>query len=126
MRNAQKRKALAKAASGQRFIATAPIIIVGVSLNPDYVMSSGVPAYAMDVAIAIDHMTLAAVEEGLGTCWIGSFNQEEVKKILNIPEQYKVVALFPLGIPYDEPGIKSRKKLKELVCYEEFSEEEKK
>lgn len=122
VRNSQKRKELAKAAAGQRFIAKAPVIIAAVSLNPEHLMSNGVPAYAVDVAIALDHMTLAAVEEELGTCWIGAFSQEDVKKILNIPESYKVVALLPLGSPYDEPGVKSRKKLKELVCYENFSE----
>lgn len=118
----EKRKALAKAASEQRFIAEAPVIIVAVSLNPKHLMSSGVPAYAADLAIAIDHMTLAAVQEELGTCWIGAFNQDEVKRILNIPAQYKVAALLPLGTPYDEPGVKSRKSLKELVCYENFSD----
>jgi len=122
VRDEETRKELARAASDQRFIAEAPVIIVGVSLNPEYLLSSGVPAYAVDVAIAIDHMTLAAVEEGLGTCWIGAFNQEEVKKILNIPPQYKVVALLPLGTPYDEPGVKTRKSLKELVCYDKFSD----
>lgn len=117
-----KRKALAKTASEQRFIAEAPVIIAAVSLNPKHLMSSGVPAYAVDLAIVLDHMTLAAVEEELGTCWIGAFNQEEVKRILSIPKNYKVVALLTLGTPYDEPGVKSRKNIKDLVCYEEFSE----
>ena len=122
VKDKSKRKKLALAASEQRFILEAPVIIVAVSLNPEHMMDSGVPAYAMDLAVAVDHMTLAAVEEGLGTCWIGAFSQEEIKRILNIPEKYKVAALLPLGVPYDEPGIKSRKKLKELVCYEQFSE----
>ena len=122
VKNGPKRKELAKAASDQRFIAKAPVIIAAVSLNPEHLLSSGVPAYALDLAIALDHMTLAAVEEGLGTCWIGAFSQEEVKQVLDIPEKYKVVALLPLGVSYDEPGVKSRKKLKELVCDEDFSE----
>jgi len=122
VKDAKKRKNLAQAASSQRFIAQAPVIIAAVSLNPEYLMESGVPTYALDLAIALDHMTLAAVEEGLGTCWIGSFFQEEVKNILNIPAQYKVVALLAIGIPDEEPSPKSRKKLNELVCYEDFSE----
>lgn len=122
VKDAKKRKDLAQAASSQRFIAQAPVIIVAVSLNPEYLIESGVPTYALDLAIALDHMTLAAVEEGLGTCWIGSFSQEEIKKVLNIPAQYKVAALLPIGIPDEEPSPKSRKKLDELVCYEDFSE----
>jgi len=121
VKDAQKRKALSKAAAGQKFIAEAPIIIVAVSLNPEHLMSSGIPACPVDIAIAIDHMTLAAVEEKLGTCWIGAFSQEEVKKILDVPKQCKVIILLPLGVPYEEPGVKSRKNLKELVCYEKFS-----
>ena len=122
VRDAGKRKALAKAASEQRFIAEAPLIIAAVSLKPESLMDCGVPAYAVDLAIAFDHITLAAAAEGLGTCWIGSFSQEEVKDILEVPEQYKVVALLSLGTPYDEPGVKSRKTLKDLVRYENFSE----
>ena len=122
MKDAKKRKELAEAASGQKFIAQAPVIIIAVSLNPGHLMGSEVPAYAMDLAIALDYMTLAAVEEGLGTCWIGAFSQEKVKKVLNIPDTYKVAALLSLGIPDEEPSVKSRKKLEELVCYEEFSE----
>ena len=118
------KKEISRASSGQRFITEAPVVIVAVSLNPGDMMSSGVPAYAVDLAIAVDHMTLAAVEEGLGTCWIGAFSQEDVKRILKIPVEFKVVALLPLGVPRDMPGIKSRKKIDELVCYETFSETE--
>jgi nitroreductase len=122
VKNASTRKALSKAAMGQKFVAGAPVIIAAVSLNPESVMECEVPQYPVDVAIAIDHMTLAAVEEGLGTCWIGAFNQDEVKKILKIPAKYKVVALLPLGVPYDEPGPKSRRTLREIVCQEQFEE----
>lgn len=114
-------KEIFRAASGQKFIAEAPIVIAAVALNPEALMSSGVPAYAVDLAIAVDHMTLAAVEEGLGTCWIGAFSQEDVKRILKIPEEFKVIVLLPLGVPRDIPGIKSRKKINELVSYESFS-----
>lgn len=122
VRDKNKRKALSKAANGQKFVATAPMIIAAVSLNPETVMSCGTPQYPVDVAIAVDHITLAAVEEGLGTCWIGAFNQDEVKNILNIPEQYRVVVLLTIGVPYEEPSPKSRKSLAELVCKEEFFE----
>lgn len=122
VKDKKKRKALAEAASGQRFIVQAPVIIVAVALNPEHLLSSSVPAYALDLAIAFDHMSLAAVEEGLGTCWIGAFNQKEVKKVLNIPDQYKVAVLLPIGVPDDLPAPKSRKSMEELICHETFSE----
>lgn len=122
IKDLKKRKQLAEAARSQSFIAEAPIIIAAVALNPEKVMSCEVPAYAINLTIAVDHMTLQACEEGLGTCWIGAFSQEEVKKILDIPEQYKVVALLPLGFPADSPRPKIRKSLEEIVCYEKFNE----
>jgi len=122
VREKEKKKEVARVCSEQRFIAEAPVIIVGVSTNPEHILSSGVPAYPADVAIAIDHMTLAAVEEGFGTCWVGSFSQEDLKSALGVPKEYKIVALFPLGAPYDDPGIKSRKSIKDLFCYEKFSD----
>ena len=54
-------------------------------------MSCDVPSYAVDLAIAIEHIVLAAVDEGLGTCWIGAFSQENARRILGIPDKYKVV-----------------------------------
>jgi len=122
VRDEARRQKISKAASNQNFIAEAPVVIAAVGLNPNHIMHCGVPSYAVDLAIAVDHMTLAAAEENLGTCWIGDFSQEEVKKILNIPEKYKVVALLPLGFPADKPKVKLRRPLKEIVCYETFTE----
>jgi len=120
VKDPQSREKLARAAANQSFVGEAPVIIVAVALQPEYVMRCGVPSYPVDLAIAVDHMTLSAVDEGLGTCWIGAFYQDEVRKILNIPEKYKVVALLPLGFPADKPGSKFRKPLEEMVCYESF------
>ncbi len=122
VRDKERIKKLTKAAN-QSFIEKAPIIVVGVSLKPEVDMSSGVPAYSVDLAIALDHMTLEAVEQGLGTCWIGAFYQQEVKKILGIPEKYKVAAMLTLGVPYDDsPRPKSRKSVAQLVCKDKFTE----
>jgi nitroreductase len=118
----QLRKELARKGTSESFIGAAPVIIVAVALDPEYVMSGGVPAHPVDIAIALDHMTLVAVEEGLGTCWVGAFYQERVKQILGIPEKYKVVALLSLGYPADSPRKKFRKPLEEIVCYDSFSE----
>lgn len=115
------RKKLAEAANDQSFIGEAAVVIVAVGLYPGRIMSCGIPGDPVDVAIAIDHITLAAVEEGLGTCWIGAFSQEKVSQVLQIPDSCKVIGLLPLGYPADTACPKSRKSLEEIVCYEKFS-----
>ena len=122
VKDTQKKKKLAEAALNQDFIAEAPVVIAAVSLNPEAQSTSGVPAYAVDLAIAVDHMTLQAVEEDLGTVWIGAFDQEKVKNILEIPKNYKVVILLPLGFPTNKPGSKIRKTIEEIVSFEKFKE----
>ncbi|MCL0035795.1 nitroreductase family protein [Thermodesulfovibrionales bacterium] len=117
----ETRKRLAEAANNQYFVGEAPVVIAAVGLHPEKVMSCGIPADPVDVAIAIDHMTLAAVEEGLGTCWIGAFSQEKVCKILEVPSSFRVIELLTLGYPADSPPTKVRKSLPEIVCYEKFS-----
>jgi nitroreductase len=89
----------------------------------DYVMTCGQLTYPIDVAIAVDHMTLAAVEEGLGTCWIGAFYEDKVKEILGVPQTVRVVALLPLGYPAEPAKMaqavsKPRKPLEEIVVYD--------
>ena len=81
-------------------------------------MSCGNSAALIDVAIAVDHMALKAVEEGLGTCWVGAFHQDEAREILGLPKDANIVALLALGYPADEPRSKSRKILAEIVCHE--------
>jgi nitroreductase len=78
----------------------------------------------VDIAIAMDHMTLAATETGLGTCWIGAFKAQEAKKVLMLPEYIDPIAFTPLG--YFTPDIvnKSRKKIEELVHWEFFGGKE--
>jgi nitroreductase len=61
--------------------------------------------YLVDVAIALEHLILAATAFGLGTCWIGGFEENKVKQLLNIPENYRVVAMTALGYPADKEGI---------------------
>ncbi|MEC9488147.1 MAG: nitroreductase family protein, partial [Halanaerobium sp.] len=87
----------------------------------EYIMMCEIPSYPVDLAIAVDHITLAAVEEGLGTCWIGAFNQQEARNILEVPDYYQIVTLLPVGYPADTPGRKSRKPLEEITDYETFT-----
>lgn len=124
VREPEARKALVPLCEGQRFVSEAPIIIVAVGKNINYNRGGYMGDYAMivDVSIAVDHLTLAARAEGLGTCWIGSFRNNELKKHLEIPEGHEVVALTPLGYPVGEPFTKTdnRLPLEELICEERW------
>jgi nitroreductase len=114
------REKLMKAAKNQTFVAEAPVVIAACAETDDHVMSCGQLCYPIDVAISMDHMTLKAVEEGLGTCWIGAFYADEVKQILGIPEDTHVVELLTLGYPEDVPPPRARKFLNEIVHYEKW------
>jgi len=120
VRNKETKKKLAKAAFGQSFIAEAPVIIVACGTEPKAIMGCGQPAYTVNVSIACAFMILQAYELGLGTCWMGAFKEDETKKILNVPEHVRVVAMTPLGYPNEPPSEKSRKRLNEIVCYEKY------
>jgi nitroreductase len=120
-RDGKVRGELAKAA-GQEFIGKAPVVIAVVGLTPQAVMRCGIPTDPVDCAIAIDHMTLAAVAEGLGTCWIGSFDQGACRKVLAVPETARIIELLPMGYPAGPAKTeKPRKGAAEVVCRDRFS-----
>jgi len=109
---------LAEAAKGQSFVEEAPVVIVACGTG-DHVMTCGEKCYPIDVAVAVDHMTLTAIELGLGTCWVGAFYQDKVKELLNIPADVNVVALLSLGYPRAEgPNEKTRREFSESVAFE--------
>lgn len=115
------RAKLSEAAKGQRSVAEAPVVIACCAATVDYVMTCGQLAYPIDVAIAVDHITLIAAEMGIGSCWIGAFYEDKVKKILNIPDEIRVVELLTLGYAAGtKPLAKRRLSLKEIVRYEKW------
>ena len=120
VQDAKTRKKLVPAAYNQAFVGEAPVVIACCAGNAEYIMRCGQTAYPIDVAIAIDHMTLQAVEEGLGTCWIGSFYEDQVKAVLNIPDNVRVVELLVLGYPADKPKPKNREPLDNIACYDKW------
>jgi len=84
-------------------------------------MSNGEHAYAIDLAIALDHMSLEAASLGLGTCWIGAFYQDQVKEILGVPEEVRIVSLMSVGYPKELGNKKGRKLLSEIICYNKYN-----
>jgi nitroreductase len=116
------RQKLVPAANNQAFVGEAPVVIVCCAIKTDYTMRCGHLAYPIDLAIAIEHMALQAVEEGLGTCWIGSFYEDQVKSILGIPDAIRVVELLTLGYPRDAAPTapKNRLSLDEIVCQDRW------
>lgn len=78
----------------------------------------------IDAAIATDHMTLAATQQGLATCWVCNFDKEKTSKLLNLPEYIEPIAILPLGYPADSADVnrheKKRKKITDIVFYEKY------
>jgi len=74
----------------------------------------------VDVAIAMDHLVLAATNAGLGTCWVAAFDPDAAREVLGLPEGVEPIAFTPLGYPADRPKPKSRKALSELVRYDNW------
>jgi len=114
------RARLAQAASQQAFVGEAPIIIVACATRQS-IMSCGQPRHTVDLSIAMSFMILQATELGLGTCWIGAFDEGEVKSILGIPESVRVVAITPLGYPAMATRPRPRKNMAEVVCYDRYA-----
>ncbi|MEM3627369.1 MAG: nitroreductase family protein [Candidatus Bathyarchaeia archaeon] len=119
----EKREKLAGSCRYAKFLSESPIVIVGCGdqkASPKW--------YMVDVAIAMQNMVLTATSEGLGTCWVGSFNEGEVKEMLKIPENFKIVALLAVGYPrekFDFQGkilklARKRKHMKEIVSFGEY------
>jgi nitroreductase len=105
-----------KLAGRSGWAAEAPVMIVGVA---DPVASPS--WYLNDMGIAFEHVVLTATSLGLGTCWMGQTRRDaEVKEILGIPDEFRVIALTPLGEPDEIPGLKDRKSLEEIVSWEKF------
>lgn len=108
------------AAPHQQFLKQAQIIIAACALNPAYVLRCGHPAYLIDLAIVLDHVALQAVREGLGSCWIGSFDENKAKSVLKVPDPVRIVELMSLGY-YDRlPDPRERKPIQDLYKWESW------
>jgi len=114
------RKKLIPACKNQKFVGEAPVVIAGCGTNLEHIMSNREHAYSIDLAIALDHMSLEAASLGLGTCWIGAFYQDQVKELLDVPENVRIVSLMPVGYPKELGNKTGRKPLSEIICYNKY------
>ncbi len=115
VQNADRKKTLAEAADNQTFMNDAAAIVVAVG-DPEV----STRWHEKDTMIALEHMVLAATALGYGTCWIGAFDEDAVKRLLKIPAKMKVVALLPIGIPGEKPASRPRKAIPEIFFKEEW------
>lgn len=116
--NEKIKMALSQAALNQDFIAEAPLVVVGCTddrISQRY-GERGRNLYAIcDVSASIQNLMLEAAELGLGTCWVGAFDEEEVSEILNLPENLRPIAIIPVGYPAEKPSPPKRKEVEEVI-----------
>lgn len=124
VRDEDRKKALARAALNQMFIAEAPVVIIVCANIPRtavYYGERGRSLYCIqDTAAAIQNMLLMAYWLGYGTCWVGAFDEERVRKILKLPPDARPVAIIPLGKPAEKPRPPPRYPLERVVHVEEY------
>lgn len=131
IKNKETIEKIAKTSLINRWLKTAPLIIIACADPTESGTHNNIDYYTVDVSIAFEHLILAATDAGLGACWLGDFNEEKIKETLEIPKRIRVVALTPLGYPADKKGIiattvkiitnrEKRKSLDEIVHYEHW------
>jgi nitroreductase len=100
-----------------RFVKDAPVVIVGCAdVNS---LLTGKWAI-VDATISMQNMVIASWTLGVGSCWLGDFNEKKVKELLRIPDKWKVVALVTLGYPDEQPKQKKKKSFEEMFSYNTF------
>jgi len=119
VRDGKTKVRLAEAANNQMFLSKAGVIIIACS-NNEYVMAGGQAVGPIDVAIALEHISLQATELGLGTCWIGSFKEEKVREVAGIPDDIQIIELMGLGYPADKRKEPKRQAIEDILCYDKW------
>ncbi len=115
----KKKHQLVVAANNQMFIANAGAILIACS-NTKEKMRCGQSIGPIDVAIALEHISLQATRLQLATCWIGSFYPDKVRPIVGIPEDIDIIELMAVGYPADSPKEPKREPMEKIVCYEKW------
>lgn len=123
--------AVAKTTIINRWLKSAPVLIIACADPLESGTHNQMEYFLVDVSIAMEHIVLAATDVGLGTCWIGDFNEQKIKNLLQIPKRIRVVTLTPLGYSAGTRGIvqriiqiftkgSKRKSLEEIIHYEKW------
>lgn len=124
IRDAGMRERLGATYNRKWFMEAPVVLVICGDHHAGWKRSDGKDHTDIDVSIIIDHMTLAAAELGLGTCWICNFDADLCRNILKLPDNVEPVACLPLGYPGREPDDRARhlvrKDLKEIIHYESF------
>lgn len=108
-------------AGDRAWMLDAPVIVAVCSDTVNCGHKEDLQYFMLDAGIAMEHLVLAAADRGLGTCWIGWFDEAQVNRALNCPDGVRCVALTPVGIPAETPGpVTNRKPLHEVVFREKF------
>jgi len=122
VKDPERKSKLAEFAYSQSFVGKAPAVVVccGKKYDNSYLPHTDM-AYLIDTIIAVDHLVLAARNEGVGTCWIGAFDAKKVEKLVNAPRGTSAVMLIIMGYPANESVFGDglyRKDLSEIVSKE--------
>ncbi|MCM8769788.1 MAG: nitroreductase family protein [Candidatus Omnitrophica bacterium] len=123
MRQQIYQKAFTGIYSLNKFVLTAPVLVLAVTKNSGILPAIGgtirrTPFHLIDLAIACEHFILQATEEGLGTCWLGWFNERVVKKILGLSRWERVPIIISVGYPEgQEETVSCRKSIDQIRRY---------
>jgi nitroreductase len=124
VRKPEVKKALVEAALGQDFIKEASVVIIVCANENRSSERYGVRGKSLyciqDTAAALQNIHLTAYSLGLGTCWIGAFNEEEARRILKIPQGIRPVAIVPVGYPAETARLPKKRPFDHIVHYEAF------
>lgn len=109
-------KANLKTCYGRDWFGTAPMyIICSILHDEEWVRADGKPHGNIDIAIAVEHLCLAATELGLATCWVCNFDAEKCKQLFTFAENEEPAVLIPIGYAADELREKKRKTIAEIM-----------
>jgi nitroreductase len=116
----EQRQNLSAICKGQTFVSAAPVTIAICCTNLDYQMTCGQTAAVIDGAIAAEQIVLQAVELGLGSCWIGAFFHDKLAELIDLPADWQVIGLLPMGYPDIAPKERKLKPREAVVAFDKF------